>query len=401
MKNRGRTVVLSLAATMLLSTSLLGCAGKSSHAQAVEGANKRWHSLRSAALLDMAKSQFEAGSLDQAEKTVNDAAAIDADNPALHLMAGRIALERGQLERAFRLFELSAELAPNHSDTFYFQGVVLQRWHQYDAALTAYQRAYQLKADDASRLLAVTETMVELNRVDEAIALLEEKKHYFDQNAGVRAMLGHLYQMKGEPRLAVENFRQAMMLDQENLRLHEELAFAQVNAQFFSDAVITLEGIVERREFEGREDLKRSLAQAYAGVGRFESAKKVYVELTRRNPSAENDWIRLGELCWQIDDTGGTLIAANRVIMLAPQRYEGYLMAGMVWQKRGRVEDALKNFDRAADLAPDNPTPLILRGLALQKSDRKAAAAEAYAEALRRAPDDHRAERLLATVSTP
>ena len=72
----------------------------------------------------------------------------------------------------------------------------------------------------------------------------------------------------------------------------------------------------------------------------------------------------------------------------------------MVWNKRERLDRALSMFVRAAGLAPNNTTPLILRGISLQKSARRAAAAEAYNEALKRNPEDIRAQRLLAQVET-
>ena len=399
MKIQGHSTVLSLTAITLLASSLFGCATHSSHDQWVENADDRWKSLRSAAMLDMAQDRFDAGALDQAEKTVTEAAAIDSTNPQLHLLAGRIALERGQLERAYRLFQLSAELDDTEPDTFYYQGVILQRWKQYDAALEAYRAAYDLDKDNPARLLAIGETLVELDREQEAIEMLEDKKYYFDQNAGLRALLGHLYRLQGQPKLAVENFRQATMLNADNMRLHEELAFSQIEAGSFTDAATTLRMLLALPEYQNRSDLKRSLAQAEFETQRYETAREIYLELTRDDPSHTNDWLRLGETCWKLEDTGGALIAANRAISLSPRRTEGYLLAGMVWQKRGRVQDALEMFDRAAELAPQDATPLILRGLSLQKTDRLAAAAEAYEEALRRDPDDARAERLLSQVT--
>jgi Flp pilus assembly protein TadD len=71
-----------------------------------------------------------------------------------------------------------------------------------------------------------------------------------------------------------------------------------------------------------------------------------------------------------------------------------------VMQKRGRIDDALRSFDRAAEAAPAVADPLILRGIALQQAGRTTAAAEAYAEALKRQPNDARAASLLASVET-
>ena len=389
---------LTLALVTLLVLASAGCA-KSNTAKWKQESADRWNSLRSAAMLDMAQGQFDSGAIDQAEKTVREAAAIDPKHAGLHLLAGRIALERSQLERAFRMFELATNFNPNNAEGFYYQGIVLQRWQNPEAALAAYRKAYELDGENPSRMLAVAETLVSLDRLDEAVALLEAKKVYFDQNAGCRAMLGHLYAMQNKHDLAVENFRQATLLDPTNGRLLEELAASQLAAGLHKDAVESYVALIAKPEYAGRPDLMRSLATAESAIGRHDAARQIYIDLTRAQPNSTNDWVRLGELCWKLDDPGGTLIAANRAINLEPKRHEGYLLAGLVWQKRGRLDDALKMFDRASELTPRSSTPLILRGLSLQQADRMAAAAEAYTQALQRNPGDSRAQRLLSHLT--
>src|SRR5690606_10637224 len=115
-------------------------------------------------------------------------------------------------------------------------------------------------------------------------------------------------------------------------------------------------------------------------------------------PDNADVWIKLGELSWVQGDLPGALTAANRAMSLAPHRHEGFLLAGLVWQRRERTEEALRLFDRAASLAPTSAEPMVMRGITLQRAGRHAAAAEAYHEALRRRPDDTRARELLASL---
>jgi len=417
--------------TALLATVLLGgCANKQGqHKKWVDSADARWNGMRATALTDMAQDQFDSGQLEQAEATIRDAAVIAPDDPAVHLMAGRIAFENNLLERAYQHFticidksasegndqgaaaasedaEADAEAyiaalraaGPQAAEAFYFRAVVLQRWQRKEEALDDYKMAAQLDPEHPRRVLAVAETLVELDRVDEAAGLLEEKKFYFDQNAGCRVLLGHIHNMRGEYALAVENFREASLLDPEDLRIQEELAFAQVRSAQWAQAAITLRGLTALETNGHRNDLWRALATAESENGRHEEARDILANLTRRNPGAVADWIRLGETCWKMEDLGGALIAANRTVDLAPRRHEGYLLAGLVWQKRERPHEALQMFDAAAEAAPTNATPVILRGIALQQSDRLAAAAEAYREALKRDPSDPRAAQLLARL---
>ena len=418
--------------TALLAAVLLGgCSSKQGqHAKWVNNADARWRTMRATALVDMGQDQFNSGQLDQAEATIRDAASIAPDNPAVFLLAGRIALENGLLERAYQNFTISVEKSTPEpdpdadpalepatpeakraelikvlkgqgsevADAFYYRAVVLQRWQRRNEALSDYEMAAELDPEHPRRVLAVAETLVELDRVDEAAALLEEKKFFFDQNAACRALLGHIQNLRGQHALAVENFREAALLDPDNVRIQEELAFAQIRQQEWAAAATTLEALTTRPEQAHRDDLWRALARAEGENGRYDEARDILVDLTRRNPGEVADWIRLGELCWKMEDLGGALIAANRTVNLAPRRHEGYLLAGLVWQKRDRPHEALQMFDAAAAAAPHNATPVILRGIALQQSDRLAAAAEAYREALKRDPSDPRAAKLLAQL---
>ncbi|MFA9480201.1 tetratricopeptide repeat protein [Phycisphaerales bacterium AB-hyl4] len=376
-----------------------GCQSQSNHEQNVNAANDRWLQTRSSMMLELAQQQFDTGDLDNASRTVRDAMAMDPSNARLQVLAGRISLERGQLERAYHLFQAAIALDDTASEAHYYKGLVLQRWQRHDRAHESYKRAYEITPDDAGYLMAAAEMLVEIDRLEEGIAMLEGQLNYFDQNAAIRAALAHLHAMNGRPDLAVTYFRRASLLDPDNDKLREDLALTQIASGQMEDAIRTLESLLKKEEFSGRRGLRLALARAYEEIGQDAQAREQYLRLARGERAEGRDWIRLAEISWGEGDTNGTLYAANRAIELSPGRHEGYLFAGLAWQQRDRLDDALKMFDRAADLAPSEASPLILRGIALQRAGQRAAAAEAYEKALERQPDDHRAQRLLSQVA--
>ena len=398
-RTRTQFVVLLLGALCI--TVLVGCNSgeKGQHEQWVDQANNRWLGLRSNMMLKMAQQQFETGDLELAERSIQDALQLDPKNDKLHVLAGRIALEQGQLERSYQRFELAQKFNEENADAYYYQGLVLQRWQRYDEAQSEYEKAYEIKPDEEAYLLATAEMMVERDQVDAALTKLTDKLNYFDQSAALRAQVGQIYKLKNRPDKAVPFFEQAALMDPDNIKLETELALSQFAAGQNKDAIATLESLLNRPKMQKRRDLRRTLARAYLEIGRKQKARTTYLELARSEHGQPSDWLRLGQLAWQAKDLGGALQAANRVIELAPQRHEGYLLAGMVWQERGRLDDALSMFDRAAQRAEDRAEPLILRGLSLQRAGRDAAAREAYRRALQRNPNDRRARRLLQSLS--
>ncbi len=241
--------------------------------------------------------------------------------------------------------------------------------------------------------------MVQLDELVEATTQLEEKAGYFDQNATVRAMLGHVYRLQGNHTQAAIWFKQASMLAPEDQKLQEEVARSQVRTSQHEAAIGTLKPLIQSDYGSRRADLYRLMGDSYEQLGKLREARDVYVKLTSIDATNVSDWSKYGELSYRAGDEAAALQAANRMTNLAPDDHRGYLLAGMVWNKRDRLDRALSMFDKAAELAPKDTTPLILRGIALQKSDKPAAAADAYKQALTINPDDERAKRLLSSVT--
>jgi tetratricopeptide (TPR) repeat protein len=397
---RKPTTTLAAGLTVAAAVVLAGCAGggQSQHDEWVEQADTRYKSLRTGLIMEMAQQHFDAGDLENAERSVKDAMEIDPTSAKLLTLAGRIKLERGRLERAYHLFNMAIEQAPDRPEAYYYQGLVLQRWKRFDEAEKQYSKAYDLEADNVAYLIAWGEMLVEAGEVERAIELLESKRNYFDQSSGLRVTLGQLYLFNDRAEQAAEALRQAAVLDPDNKDMNEILAMAEAAAGNHGEAIQLLRELLSTHAPGARPDLKRALADACRAAGRVEEARRLYVELARGSDGAEH-WLTLAEMAYREQDEAGTLYAARKALENDPSLHGAYVLSGLVWQKRGRLEEALRMYDLAADTARDDATPLILRGIALQKAGKTAAAAESYRRALDRSPEDQRARQLLESVT--
>ena len=395
---RVRRAALIPACVLALTVITGGCTNH--HRESTNTANLRWLTMRSAQLLGMARQQFEMGDLDQADKTVENSLMTDPMNAHLMVMAARIALERGRLERSYHLLNKAIEIDSELPSAHYYQGLVMQRWQQFDAALVRYQNAYGLEADNVAYLLAVGEMLVAIDRVDDALELLEAKLAYFEQNAGIREAVGRLYVMQDKFTKAVDFFHDASLLLPDDLQIQEELGLTQLEAEQFEDAIRTLEPLCEEFDLRDRRYLRLALISAYQAAGHSEKAWEKAMAMTRRAPDDIEAWRLVAELAWDAEDLTAALSAAGRVSKLAPQQPEGFLLAGMVWQKRGQSHRALKLFEQAVKVDRSNANAVILQGIVLEDMGRWREAAEAYREALRRQPDDPRAQELLTRLAT-
>ncbi|MGB0768287.1 MAG: tetratricopeptide repeat protein [Phycisphaeraceae bacterium] len=399
---------LSALLLSLIVCAFVGCeSAQNNHDQWVKDGEDRWNAVKSSIAIQMAEDQFNAGQLGLAQKTIEEAMRKDLDNPQLWMMGGRIALEKSELETAYQRLAKAIEHGEDldnydrkeKAKPHYFQGIIDQRWQRFDSAKQGYGLAYERDPENVAYFLAKIEMMVQLDQLAEATAELETKTTYFDQNPTVRALLGHIYRRQGNDQKAALWFKQASMLAPEDMKLREEVARSQAAVGRYEEAARGLKELTDTDYADNRTDLYRLLAECYLKSGKVHEARDLYVQLTNMDRTSVHDWSKLGELAYRLNDEGTALQAANRLINLAPDDHRGYLLAGMVWNKRNRLDRALSMFDRAANLAPNDTTPLILRGIALQKNDRPAAAADAYKQALAIDPQNQRAKHLLTIVT--
>ncbi len=384
---------------LMMAVGALGCES-TTHEASKQRAEDRYREMRGRMMLPLAQDQFAAGDLDQAERTVNEALRIDPKAAPFYVVAGQIAVERGRLEYGLRTFDQAIELGPKYAPAHYQKGMVLQRWQQYDLAQQSYQTAYDLEPDRPSYLLAVAEMLDKQDRRADAMVLLESRLTYFTHNAGLRMALGQFHAGNGDGAKAAEYYREAMLLAPNDQRIVEELALAELASGQAEQAIPRLERLLAADAYENRSDLRSVLGAAYIQVGRNADARSIFLRLTREDPENRSAWSQLGKVAWAEGDTAGALRAAGKIIALSPQSHEGYLLAGMVWQRRGRLDQALPMLEKAAAYAPHDQTVLLMRGLSLQEAGDRQGAAQVYRQALELKPDDARIQRLLAQVDT-
>ncbi len=394
MRRNWKKLLMGLAAAGALMLSS-GCAVET-HAEAKQKAYNRWAEARAGILFSMARQQFEVGDLDQAERTCKQGIAAKPDQADFYELLARVLVERGELERAHHHLGKALSLDDSRSSTHYLLGVVLQRWQKYDEALAAYEQAYRCKADDVSPLLAISEMLVKLGRMNEAMGRLEDKLIYFEHNAAIRMTLARLRLMTDQRAQAVKLYREASLLAPDDNLILEQLAFAEYASGHYTDAAYRFEKLLKVEGYEQRGDLQMALGDCHVANGELQRGGELFLRITRRDRDNAVAFIKLAQVAWMLDDFARVHEAADRVLALAPDRHEGHLLKGAALRHDGKAAEALARFDRATRLAPNIAVPHILKGMTYEQTGDRRAAAEAYRTALRIDPQDPRGRELLA-----
>jgi tetratricopeptide (TPR) repeat protein len=377
---------------------LAACGPTAAGIEARKGAQDRLNAFNTLIAFNQAEQAFNAGRLETALRTINETIARYPEVPSYHLLQGRIHLELHQLEKAHRSFQVSLEKSDarqaDNAEAHYFMGILFQRWSDFERAYEHYLKASQIEASEAQYLLAAAETLVAMDRLEEARALIEPKLSYFEQSAALHQILGQVAMLEGRFQDAARHYTQAQLLNPDDPILLLELARAHFEAGNHPESLRTVRDLQARSAGE-QPALLLLEARCLALLQRHSDARNVYQRICKVDPANVDAWIELGTVAWEIGDYQRVAQCAVRAITLAPQRFEGYMLRGIKEQHHGNLEGAAGLFRQAAELAPRSPLPRLLLSLLHRERGEHAQALALCRSALQIEPGNVEAQALL------
>lgn len=397
--NQRRTAsILVVLASVASAASLTGCAGHGNYTQdRVNAAAARMAQLKSGTEWQMAQQQYLAGDLDKALKTIDRSIALNDQVPKSHTLRGRILIEKGRLEEARQSFLNAEKIDETFVDAQYYLGIVHERFNEPEPALARYERAMKLEPTNAQYVIAASEMLVHLGRVDDAETLLNERRSDFQYNAAIRQSLGHLAMMRGESHKGVELFNEAQLLAPDDLTIVEDLLHAQVAAKQYANAEYNARKLLASDQYKDRRDLLLLQARCLLNIDRPVEARSILIGLTNDAQGAKDfeAWVDLGHACIILDDKVRLKNVASRMIATSPDRWEGHFMRALYYKMDGNIPAALEAVEGAVARSTDDANPLMLKGMMLQDQGKADEARQAFGKAVALQPDRSAARQLL------
>ena len=391
-------------AAAVTATTLACAAGNGKYTGAFqEEATERMNRVKAGTSWDMARQQFLSGDLDKALRTVEESLAYAADVPKSHVLHARILIELGRLETALDALDAALEIDPEHTQAFYYQGIINERWTKFETAFECYSHAAALDPTDPQYVVAAAEMLIQKGETEQAERLLLGSVHNFEHNAGVRQTLGHLALMRGSLDEAIVNFKQACLLAPDETGLIEDLARAQIAKGDFAEAEYSLSRLLRRADEAGEErrDLMHLRARCLLELDRPVDARLIYDRLTTddRGDADFAAWLGLGKTALILDDRYRLNRAASQLTAIAPQRHEGHMLRAIVQRDSGHLRAAANTLNDAVALAGSDPEPAILQAVIYEQLGEPGAAARSARLALNADPGNGYATRLLESLT--
>ncbi len=304
-----------------------------------------------------------------------DAGASPKKEPGLDISAvlqrAQTRVSSGEYQAALEDYEAVLNIDTRSVGALLGKADLLRRLQRRDEALRLLDEILQLDPWDHKALLCKGRLLEDQGEQDEALrcyeAILRGGPHVLD--ALVRK--GSLLTEKGEHGLAVEAFQEALRLDPENRELEDRVRSLE---EFTEDPLE-----IARREAEaGNKDrAERFYRRALKG----KRASEARLELIEHHFADNRE-----ERCLPLLDDA---------ITEDPEDHDLRLKKAKALLKVGRPEDALRDFERASEMAPELPTIWSLKGALEADLGHKKAAIDSLEKAITMNPDDEESGRRL------
>ncbi len=385
-RNKARLINTSILAAGLAASMFAGCGGSGAYTRQTSLDHmSKMDVMKSATEFDMARQSYFAGDLRKALKRIDRSIAINNQVAKSHVLRGRIQLERSELDGALDSLHTAEALAPENVDAHYFLGITYERLTEYKDALQYYKSAAELDPEDAQYVVAVAEVLIDDGRTDEAEEYILSRRSRFDHNAGVRQTLGHIALIKHDHARALTMFSEARLLAPEDTAILEDLAQTQIALGRYGEAAGNLAKLLKDEEVAARRrDLRHMHARCLIETGRYIDARNIYISLTEDDEGAADvdAWVGLGNVACIVNDPYRHKFSARRIMALAPDREEGYLLYAIYHRRRGEFVDALRYLDMGSKNVADTNAIYTLAGVVLTDMGRTDEARQVLGAAL-------------------
>jgi tetratricopeptide (TPR) repeat protein len=258
--------------------------------------------------------------------------------------------QRGELDRASRLYEAAIKADPARDVAYHLLGMVALKRGDPKKAVELMGRAISLRSNVAEYHGGIAEAYWSLGQLDQAIMSGRESLRLNPGNWLVRCNLGTFFVASGDLESAVALFREAIRVRPDFAQAYNNLGHA-----------LQLQG------------------KSTAALDNFRMA-------VRLDPASAEAQANLGKILMERGDSEEALGHSLESVRLQPEVPDNHLKLGNVYQVLGRLDEAEACFRSAIQIKPNHPGAFASLGGALEHMGDPDQALVAFREALRLDP---------------
>jgi tetratricopeptide (TPR) repeat protein len=233
-------------------------------------------------------------------------------------------------DESLRYYRQLLEVDPTHQDGLLGAGLAASRLERGQDALGFYNRYLELNPGDVQVRMAVSGQIVEAGDVVSAFRILEPAIRDNAENLDFQQYLAQVATAAGQ-------------------RVAEQQDAAAAR-EYYETALRAYDRVFAARGAELEAPVMRQAIAVNLELGRTDDALRLAQQATERFPEDAGTWAQFASVLNRANRTSEEIRALNRVAELDPRFENVFIRLALAQQRAGNRQQALANFERAAQV---------------------------------------------------
>lgn len=288
---------------------------------------------------------------------------------------------------ALTAYEKAVEIRPNYAQAWNGQAQTLSELKEYKEALAAYDKAIQIQPNYLEAWSGRGFVLNNLQRYQEALASFDKTLQLENKSPEIWNAKGEALSHLNQYNLAIKSYEKAIELKQDYYEAWYNKGWALHNLKQYDQALAAYDKAVE---------LKPDYEQAWYNRGndlvnlqRYQDAFTAYDKAVQYKPEHYQAWLSRGNVLLNLQRYPEAIESFNQVIKYNQNNYKAWYSRGWSFHQLRRYQEAVESYDKAIELQRRNDQVWYSRGNSLYNSQKYAEAIASYNRAVRYKPDNY------------
>lgn len=290
---------------------------------------------------------------------------------------------------ALTAYNKAIEMRPDYWEAWKDKGKALYELKKYREALAAYDQAIQLQPNFLEAWVGRGYTLNQLQQYQEAISS-------FETALKIQPNISDAWKGKGDALLNSQRYEEAVATYEKAVQLQPNFYEAWYNRGWAYQNLKQYQQALE--SYQKAVELKSDNSQAWYNLGNVQielnknqEALEAYEKAVRFQPNDYQSWYSQGIALLKMRRFEEAIIAYQQAVKLKPNYYQAWYNLGWAHHQLRRYEQALEAYNKVLDLQPKEYQAWYNRGNVLYNLKRYEEATAAYGEAVYVKPDHYEA----------
>lgn len=337
-------------------------------------------------LMELINLHLNEGRHSDAERLIDEVLRINPERSEVHVIKGKLLLERKDLPQAASHLERAIELAPENTNAYIMLADLYQDMGQPDMAMQTLVSLSRQEDHAAVAHYYMARLQAFGNNTEAALESLNKALELNPSFISAVSDLGKIYEEQGRVDEAIALYRGYLENNPEEISVRELLVHLLMNKERYPEAKEQLDMILDQDPDRFNALLMTGLVLAQ--MEKYEEALDVFKRVMESSPpNFEIVW-QVGTLQRELKLYEEAIGSFQEAARLMPDRYEPYLNLAVIYDILDRREEALQSLEKGMALAPNKVSLTTFRAQILAGLERYEDAIEVLAEGLKENKDD-------------